>query len=772
VQNTYDADPVGVSWTGSNVAVGQLTQRIATTYLPGPDYAQGKVTENKQYDQRGRLLTQRLQIQVTGGSLPFPTLPLYEQTSAYNNANQPTTTQTTNGGQPGFTSTQVYDSTTGVLTGLSSNTTAAANLATLSYNAMGLPGAVNLLTTTGTALATTSLLYDGNLRLSGSQSTWQSGSGTTGTIFSEGLAYDPAGNVIRRVTTHAAIPGVNNSGGSEAQNFCYDEHNRLLWAGNSGTQPAAGNGTCGSGSLTSDPNLGSYSASYAYTHLGQLWQGPLNGTGSQKQYLYCDSNKPHQLNYLVTPGASCTSPGTTGWQGSYDAWGNLVSRQTGGVTGTLAFDGLDHLVRWQSTTGTQKEWYLYDGDGKRVLKRSFDGTSTKITISPFGQEEHEYQYPGSGSTMSVLEQRTYESLAGRLIAVRHGSTSLNTDLVLTDTLGSVLASMSSTAGSASLLGNQMFGPYGKQRYSKGTIPTTKGYTGQYGDALTGLDYYVARYYDAVVGRFLSADTVESNLEGMDPYAYVGGNPQTMNDPSGHWGWGHTLVAAVAIVAVTAAVAVVAAPILIGVGAAVGTAALVTYGAIGIVAAVTAIGATASIVGNAIGSESAGVEPEYRDVFLWGMLGGGAAGVGALLATLGTPMALIGGASAFIFAAMQQRSDTLKNQQEIKKAEATGFAKGKATGIAERQATAVTEQATAVAKAKATGIAQGQATATAQKKPVSTPAPQKALVVNQYQQVKQHFLTRRTASSPHQAQLERMRIKWYQLLFSEAHSWSW
>jgi RHS repeat-associated protein len=135
--------------------------------------------------------------------------------------------------------------------------------------------------------------------------------------------------------------------------------------------------------------------------------------------------------------------------------------------------------------------------------------------------------------MSVLEHRTYESLAGRLIAVRHGTISLNTDLLLTDTLGSVLASMSSTAGNASLLGNQGFGPYGKQRYSKGTIPTTKGYTGQYGDALTGLDSYVARSYDAVVGRFLSADTVESNLEGMDPYAYVGGNPQTYNDPTGH-----------------------------------------------------------------------------------------------------------------------------------------------------------------------------------------------------------------------------------------------
>jgi hypothetical protein len=40
----------------------------------------------------------------------------------------------------------------------------------------------------------------------------------------------------------------------------------------------------------------------------------------------------------------------------------------------------------------------------------------------------------------------------------------------------------------------------------------------------------------VVGQFLSADTVQGNAQGMDPYAYVGGNPETRTDPTGHWGW--------------------------------------------------------------------------------------------------------------------------------------------------------------------------------------------------------------------------------------------
>src|SRR5207253_1998327 len=41
VQNTYDTDPSGVTWTGTNYAVGALTQSIATTYFPDPDNTQG-----------------------------------------------------------------------------------------------------------------------------------------------------------------------------------------------------------------------------------------------------------------------------------------------------------------------------------------------------------------------------------------------------------------------------------------------------------------------------------------------------------------------------------------------------------------------------------------------------------------------------------------------------------------------------------------------------------------------------------------------------------
>jgi RHS repeat-associated protein len=62
--------------------------------------------------------------------------------------------------------------------------------------------------------------------------------------------------------------------------------------------------------------------------------------------------------------------------------------------------------------------------------------------------------------------------------------------------------------------------------------TNKGYTGQYADPLTGFDYYNARYYDPVSGVFLSADCTQGNMQGMNPYAYVGANPETNTDPTG------------------------------------------------------------------------------------------------------------------------------------------------------------------------------------------------------------------------------------------------
>jgi RHS repeat-associated protein len=101
--------------------------------------------------------------------------------------------------------------------------------------------------------------------------------------------------------------------------------------------------------------------------------------------------------------------------------------------------------------------------------------------------------------------------------------------LLADGLGSATASVSI---SGSVTATQLYGPYGAVRYQSDTLPTDHGYTGQISDAATsGLDYYGARYYDAVAGQFTSADTWLAG--GLNRYAYVGDSPEVYVDPSGH-----------------------------------------------------------------------------------------------------------------------------------------------------------------------------------------------------------------------------------------------
>ncbi len=81
-----------------------------------------------------------------------------------------------------------------------------------------------------------------------------------------------------------------------------------------------------------------------------------------------------------------------------------------------------------------------------------------------------------------------------------------------------------------------YAAYGRQRDS-GPVVTDHRFTGQKVDG-NGLYYYNARYYDPVLGAFISPDTLvpdPTNLLDYNRYMYVRGRPLTMNDPSGHCG---------------------------------------------------------------------------------------------------------------------------------------------------------------------------------------------------------------------------------------------
>jgi RHS repeat-associated protein len=75
-----------------------------------------------------------------------------------------------------------------------------------------------------------------------------------------------------------------------------------------------------------------------------------------------------------------------------------------------------------------------------------------------------------------------------------------------------------------------------QQNLNGSMPTTFRYIGQRQEPGIGLYYYGAMWYDAGLGRFVSADTIvpgTGNPQAWDRYAYVNNNPLRYIDPSGH-----------------------------------------------------------------------------------------------------------------------------------------------------------------------------------------------------------------------------------------------
>ena len=91
----------------------------------------------------------------------------------------------------------------------------------------------------------------------------------------------------------------------------------------------------------------------------------------------------------------------------------MSSRTFSNTTATLSYDNLNHLTEWNAGS-TNQEWYLYDANGQRMLRRFTHGTT--ILTYPFGIEEHQYSSTGSNQWNIY-----YYFLAGRLIGSLDGN---------------------------------------------------------------------------------------------------------------------------------------------------------------------------------------------------------------------------------------------------------------------------------------------------------------------------------------------------------------
>lgn len=89
-----------------------------------------------------------------------------------------------------------------------------------------------------------------------------------------------------------------------------------------------------------------------------------------------------------------------------------------------------------------------------------------------------------------------------------------------------LASTNAPSGAVQSTGAVYF-PFGGAR--AGNPPTDYTYTGQKIEASDGLMYYGARYYDAQLGRFISADTTPLHSATGAVVVASAGNSQSLNN---------------------------------------------------------------------------------------------------------------------------------------------------------------------------------------------------------------------------------------------------
>ncbi|MER7489160.1 polymorphic toxin-type HINT domain-containing protein [Streptomyces sp. NPDC126497] len=347
-------------------------------------------------------------------------------------------------------------------------------------------------------------------------------------------SYDQAGNVL-------SIADTANSAAPDMQCFAYDSRQRLkdAWTPRATAATAAGAGTRGSttpvdgsGPAACDSAAGSsalggpapYWKSYETDAIGNRVSETVHDTGLDaaknitRGYEYGAAGAlgdgPHQVTKVVEK----TPTGDRQSTYEYDDSGNTTKRTIGGDAQTLAWTDEGKLGEATEANGS-KSSYLYDGSGKRVVRKDSSGTTVYLPGT-------ELKLSADGTKKSATR---YYEYAGQSVAVR---TADKVSFVASDHHGTGEVAIDAATGAIS---QRRFDPYGVDRGEKtGTWPGEKGYVGGTIDAQTGLTHLGAREYDPQLGKFISVDPVidYTRPHQINGYAYADNSPVTLSDPSG------------------------------------------------------------------------------------------------------------------------------------------------------------------------------------------------------------------------------------------------
>lgn len=229
---------------------------------------------------------------------------------------------------------------------------------------------------------------------------------------------------------------------------------------------------------------------------------------------------------------------------NYDLAGNLTQAPAGSGVDTYEYDAKNMM--WRATVASVQTTYVYDGLGRRVKKIS-GGVTTRFAYGATGEMVAEYQ-------AGTLAKEYVYGAAGLLAMVDQSPSRITYPTA--DHLGTPRIVTSGTSGASTVLSRHDYAPFGRELFATTSTRTTaQGYptapaTSQQNDDLrnqftskerdteTGLDYFGARYYGSVQGRFASPDPLvlsrkrQLNPQLWNSYSYVGNNPLSFVDPTG------------------------------------------------------------------------------------------------------------------------------------------------------------------------------------------------------------------------------------------------